>query len=158
MRSIQHTFTNQLDDIWREINRFTVGFEPTIKMLDKVRSSAIEGYPPYDLESLDNDHYRLSMAVAGFKPEDIDLTLHDGVLEITGKAQAGGDKEKVYLHKGIAGRSFRRTFYLNAWVKITNAHLADGILIIDFEQELPESMKPRKIAISTGDTKTIDSK
>jgi len=158
MRSLQHTINSHFDDMWREINRYTVGFEPTIRMLDKVRSSASDGYPPYDLESLDNDKYRLSMAVAGFKAEEIDITLQNGILEIAGKtATSANEKDKLYLHKGIAGRNFRRTFCLNAWIKITNANLADGILTLDFEQELPESMKPRKIEISTA-AKAIESK
>ena len=157
MRSLQNTIHSHFDEIWREINRYTVGFEPTIRMLDKVRLTAGDGYPPYDLESLDNDKYRLSMAVAGFKPSDIDITLQNGILEITGKAQLPSDNDKIYLHKGIAGRNFRKTFYLNAWIKITNAALEDGILTLDFEQELPESMKPRKIEITSHPVKSIES-
>lgn len=150
MRSLTNWNTH-LDDIFREMNRYAVGFEPTFRMLDKMRTSTTDGYPPYDLESIDNDHYRLSMAVAGFKAEDLEITLQDGMLEILGKSTAHTDtsEQRIYLHKGIAGRSFRRVFYLNAWWKVTNTQLADGILTIDFEQELPESMKPRKIEIKT---------
>ena len=151
MRSLT-TLNSHLDDIFREMNRFAVGFEPTFRMLDQMRSTSTDSYPPYDLESIDNEHYRLSMAVAGFKASDLDITLQNGVLEIVGKSSAKSDtaEQKLYLHKGIAGRSFRRVFYLNAWLKVTDTQLADGILTIDFQQELPESMKPRKIEIKTG--------
>jgi len=147
MRSL--TMTNQFDELFREFNRVAVGFEPTFRMLDQVRSTGgTQGYPPYDLETIGEDRYRLSMAVAGFTSEDLDITLHDGVLTIEGKVSK--DDSKTYLYKGIAGRSFRRVFYLNAWVKVLGSNLADGILTIDFLQEIPESMKPRKIAISNG--------
>ena len=145
MRSLTTTLNSQLDDMFRDINRFAVGFEPTFRMLDHVSSTSGAGYPPYDLETIGDDHHRLSMAVAGFTADDLDITLQDGVLTIDGKVKQ--EDNKVYLHKGIAGRSFRRVFYLNTWVKVTGSSLADGILTIDFEQEIPESMKPRKIII-----------
>jgi molecular chaperone IbpA len=155
MRSLTTTLDSTVADIFRDLNRFAVGFEPTFRMLDQVRNTATTGYPPYDLESIGDDHYRLSMAVAGFTTEDLDITLHDGVLTIEGKAKQSDDKN--YLHKGIAGRSFRRTFYLNSMIKVTGSNLANGILTIDFEQEIPESMKPRKIAIGTETPKVIES-
>ena len=162
MRSIP-TLDSYFDDIFRDLNRFAVGFEPTFRMLDQVRSSAGAGYPPYDLESIGEDsdgsgRYRLSMAVAGFTPDNLEITLHDGVLTIEGKVNKADESEGVrkYLHKGIAGRSFRRVFYLNAWVKVIGSDLADGILTIDFAQEVPESMKPRKIAIGGTSPKVID--
>jgi molecular chaperone IbpA len=156
MRSLT-TFNNHLDDIFRDLNRFAVGFEPTIRMLDQVRSTSSGGYPPYDLEQIDDVNYRLSMAVAGFKADDIEITLQDGVLTIEGKVQQEGSK--TYLHRSIAGRSFRRTFYLAVWIKVTGSNLADGILTIDFAQEIPEAMKPRKIAIGSAPAaKVIESK
>ena len=145
MRSLTTTLNSHLDDMFRDINRFAVGFEPTLRMLDHVRSTSGAGYPPYNLETIGDDHHRLSMAVAGFTADDLDIALQDGVLTIDGKVKQ--EDNKVYLHKGIAGRSFRRVFYLNARVKVTSSSLADGILTIDFEQEIPESMKPRKIII-----------
>lgn len=155
MRSLT-TLDNTVAEMLRDFNRFAVGFEPTFRMLDQVRSTATTGYPPYDLESIGNDRYRLSMAVAGFTADDLDITLQDGVLTIEGKVKQ--EEDRKYLHKGIAGRSFRRTFYLNAWVKVTGSNLADGILTIDFEQEIPESMKPRKIAIESSPAKVIEAK
>ena len=145
MRSI--TLTSQLDEMFRDLNRFAVGCEPTLRMLDQVRTTQNGGYPPYDLESTGDNTYRLSMAVAGFTSSELDITLQDGVLTIEGKVKQ--DDTRTYLHKGIAGRSFRRTFYLNTWVHVTGSNLANGILTVDFVQEIPESMKPRKIAIGT---------
>lgn len=153
MRSLT-TLDNTVAEMLRDFNRFAVGFEPTFRMLDQVRNTATTGYPPYDLESIDEDRYRLSMAVAGFSAEDLDITLHDGVLTIEGKVNQ--EDARKYLHKGIAGRSFRRTFYLNSMIKVTGSNLANGILTIDFDQEIPENMKPRKIAIGNHEAiKTI---
>lgn len=147
MRSI-NTIESPFDEIFRDLRRFAVGFEPTFRMLDQVRTTATNGYPPYDLEQISEDHYRLYMAVAGFSADDIDITLQDGVLTIEGKAAK--DDGKIYLHKGIAGRTFKRVFYVNAHVRVTESDLENGILTIDFKQEIPESMKPRKIQIGQG--------
>ena len=142
-----NTMTDYFDDLFRDFNRVAVGFEPTFRMLDQVRNSAGTSYPPYDLEQIDENNYRLSMAVAGFTADDINITLQDGVLTIEGKIAK--EDNKKYLYKGIAGRSFRRTFYLNAYIQVTSSNLSDGVLTIDFAYELPEAMKPRKIAIGT---------
>jgi len=145
MRSL--TLASQLDEIFGDLNKFAVGFEPTFRMLDQIRSTANSGYPPYDLEKVGDNQYRLIMAVAGFSADDLDITVQDGVLTIQGKVNS--ENNKTYLHKGIAGRSFRRVFYLNAWVQVIGSSLSNGILTIDFVQEIPESMKPRKISITT---------
>lgn len=147
------TINDYLEDMFRDINRFTVGFEPTFKMFDNVRNTAHNSYPPYDLEKIDDNKYRLSMAVAGFKSDEIDITLHDGVLTIEGKNEK--DNSKNYLYKGIAGRNFKRVFYLNTYVEVKDTSLEDGILIINFEYELPESMKPRKISIDNGSSSKL---
>ena len=147
------TMTDYFDEVFRDLNRVTVGFEPTLRMLDQVRNSAGTSYPPYDLEQIDENNYRLSMAVAGFTADDINITLHDGVLTIEGKIAK--EDNKKYLYKGIAGRSFRRTFYLNAYIHVTTSNLSDGVLTIDFAYELPEAMKPRKIAIGTTPTSNL---
>jgi molecular chaperone IbpA len=156
MRNI--TLTSPFDELFRDFNRFSVGFEPTWRMLDQVRTTQNSGYPPYDLESTDENTYRLSMAVAGFTADDLDITLQDGVLTIEGRVKQ--DESRNFLHKGIAGRSFRRTFYLNAWVQVTGSNLNDGILTVDFVQEIPESLKPRKISIGTSqaEVKVLDGK
>lgn len=141
------TQADYLDELFRDLNKFAVGFEPTFRMLDQVRNTSTNGYPPYNLESIGDDQYRLSIAVAGFTADDLEIVLHNGVLTIEGKASK--EDEKIYLHKGIAGRSFRRSFYLNSWVKVTGSNLADGILTIEFVREIPESMRPRKISIGS---------
>ena len=146
MRSLT-TFDNTFADIFRDLNRFAVGLEPTFRVLDQVRSNAANGYPPYDLEQIDDTTNRLSMAVAGFTPDDIEITVHDGVLTIEGKTSM--ESNKNYLYKGIAGRSLRRSFYLANWVEVQGSNLENGILTLDFKQEVPESMKPRKIAVGT---------
>lgn len=150
------TLTSAFDDFFRDFNRFSVGLEPTWRALEQVRTTQNGGYPPYDLESTGENTYRLSMAVAGFTVDDLDLTLQDGVLTIEGRVKQ--DETRSFLHKGIAGRSFRRTFYLNTWVQVTGSSLNDGILTVDFEQEIPESMKPRKISIgaSQPEVKILD--
>lgn len=147
------TLNEYVEDMFRDINRVAVGFEPTFRMLDQVRSSASTSYPPYDLEKIEDNHYRLSMAVAGFTPEDLDITLQDGVLTIEGKTVK--DENRNYLYKGIAGRNFRRTFYLNAYVQVKSSNLANGILTLDFVHELPEAMKPRKISIGSSQATTM---
>ena len=134
--AVQNT-TKQVDQLVRDLARLAVGFEHTIRMLDQVRAASHSGYPPYDLETVSDNHYRLSMAVAGFTEADLDITLADSVLSIQGKI--GQHTNKVYLYKGIASRGFRREFCLNSWVKIISCELIDGILMIDFVQELPVS-------------------
>lgn len=146
-----------LEDIFKDFSRLSVGFEPTFKLLDRVKNAVHtngSGFPPYDLESIGEEKYRLSMAVAGFNASDIDVTLQDGVLTIEGKSAA--DEGKIFLHKGIAGRNFKRQFYLNSWIKVVGSTLENGILTIDFEQEMPDHMKPQKIAIGVSTAKTIE--
>lgn len=150
------TLNNCFDDMFRDFNKIAVGFEPTFRMLDQVRSTANTSYPPYDLEKIDDHNYRLSMAVAGFTANDLDITLQEGVLTIEGKIT--NEDKKTYLYKGIAGRSFRRTFYLNSYIQVNSSKLEDGILTIDFIYELPEAMKPRKIAIDTNSSNLIENK
>lgn len=146
-----------LEDIFKDFSRLSVGFEPTFKLLDRIKNTVHTsggGFPPYDLESIGEEQYRLSMAVAGFSEEDIDVTLQDGVLTIEGKSKS--DDGKVFLHKGIAGRNFKRQFYLNSWIKVVGSELKNGILTIDFEQQMPDHMKPQKIVIGSSTTKTIE--
>ena len=141
------TFNDYFEDAMRDLNRVAVGFEPTFRMLDQVKNTASSNYPPYDLEKVTDDHYRLIMAVAGFTTDDLDVTLQDRVLTIEGNINK--DENRTFLYKGIAGRSFRRTFYLNAHVQVTSTTLANGVLTLDFVHEIPESMKPKKIVIAS---------
>lgn len=147
------TLNSYIDDMFRDMNRFTVGFEPTLRMINNVRDTSQTNYPPYDLEQTDENKYRLTMAVAGFTENNINITLHQGILTIEGRTEK--DTNKTYLHKGIAGRNFKREFYLNTYIEVKNTSLENGILTIDFEYQLPESMKPRKIAIGSTSTSTL---
>ena len=147
------TLDNYLDNMLRDLNRFAVGFEPRFRMLDNMRAAQTNSFPPYDLEKTGDNSYRLSMAVAGYSADDLEITVHEGVLTVEGKVNNSSDRN--YLYKGIAGRSFRRTFYLNAYIQVTSSNLSDGVLTIDFAYELPEAMKPRKIAIGTTPTSNL---
>lgn len=162
MRSLT-TIEGTLADMLRDFNRFSVGFEPTFRILDQMSrvSESPTGYPPYDLELVgdgkDGSHnYRLTIAVAGFTADQLDITLQDGVLTIEGRPKQ--EESKNFLHKGIAGRSFRRSFYLNPMIKITGSTLENGMLTVDFEYEMPDSMKPRKIAIRSSGPGVIEAK
>jgi molecular chaperone IbpA len=137
---------NYLNDMLRELNRFAVGYEPTLRTLDTLRQNSGQGFPPYDLIKISDSEYRLSMAVAGYSASDLEITEHDGVLTITGKVAS--DDSRVFLHKGIAGRSFKRSFYLDQYVYVNNSSLENGILTINFVKDVPEALKPRRIVIS----------
>jgi molecular chaperone IbpA len=133
------------DEMFRDLNRFAVGFEPTLRNLDYARqNSSSNTFPPYDLEKIGDNQYRLSMAVAGYASEDIVITQQGDMLTIEGSARAS---DGHFLYKGIAGRSFKRSFMLDSWVSITSTALNNGILELVFTQEIPEAMKPRRIPI-----------
>lgn len=128
--------------------RSTVGFDRMQRMLEAAtRSEEASGYPPYNIEKLEENAYRITMAVAGFSEDDLDIEVKDGVLVITGKHD-DGERERTFLHRGIAGRAFRRSFQLADHVKVQGASLENGLLHIDLAREVPEAMKPRKIAIN----------
>src|SRR5262249_48233218 len=110
-------------------------------------------YPPYNIEKTGEDAYRVSIAVAGFKPEELDINVHRSVLTVTGRTKAETQSGKSsYLHRGIAGRAFERRFELADYVKVSNAELENGLLHVDLVREVPEEAKPRKIAIGNGTT------
>jgi len=129
-------------------HRSFVGFDRLFNDMEtRFANSSSQGYPPYNVEQVAEDEYLISLAVAGFGMEDIDIT-HDGdQLRIEGNSPA--EKEDVkYLHKGIAGRNFRREFTLADHMTVTDASLKNGMLNISLVREVPEEMKPKKIAIS----------
>jgi molecular chaperone IbpA len=130
--------------------RSTIGFDRLTRLVDaatRVDNSA-PTYPPYNIEKTGEDAYRLSMAVAGFAPEEIDLTLQENSLLVTGKAKKE-DENGRYLHRGIARRAFERRFSLADHIKV-GANLENGMLHVDLAREVPEAAKPRKIQIGTG--------
>lgn len=139
--------------------RHFVGFDRMASLIDAAAQSANVGqaYPPYNVVKLDEDSYRIEMAVAGFESADIDIESHENVLTITAKREGGSDNDAVdYLHRGIAERGFERRFQLADHVIVENAQLNNGLLIISLKRELPEALKPRKIAID--DKNLIDTK
>ena len=126
--------------------RSTVGFDRLFDLLaqaDRVDSATT--WPPYNIEKVADDQYRITMAVAGFTSDEIELTQHNTTLHVSGQRQ--GADERQYLHRGIAGRSFRQTFNLADHVKVTGADLANGLLTVELKREVPEALKPRRIAI-----------
>lgn len=132
--------------------RTTVGFDRMFDLLDNLGKSEAGGYPPYNIERVDEDRYRITLAVAGFAEADLDIEIHENTLKIVG-SRAGADEGRTYLHQGIAGRSFERRFQLADHVKIDGASLANGLLNIDLRREVPETLKPRKIEINAKGSK-----
>ena len=125
-----------------------IGFDHLFDMLNNDMQQT-NSYPPYNIEVLEDNRYMISMAVAGFKEDDIDITVQDGKLTVKGQKQNGQDKqERRFLHQGIAERSFTQTFELADHVKVKGASLEDGILSIGLVKEIPEAKKPKKININ----------
>ena len=135
--------------------RSTIGFDRLANMLDNAMRSEVSpgGYPPYNIEVLEDDRYSITLAVAGFEKSDIDIDVEKGVLTVRGKK--GDDVQRNYLYQGIANRAFERKFNLADHVEVTGARLNNGLLTIDLVKEIPEAMKPRKIEISQ-DGKVIE--
>jgi molecular chaperone IbpA len=132
--------------------RSTVGFD---RMFDLLQHSARGGpdehhnYPPYDIERTGEDSYRVTLAVAGFRPEELTVTAQQNLLLITGdrRGKGGGEQQRHVLYRGIAGRNFERRFELADHMKVVGANLADGLLTIELRREVPEAMRPRRIEI-----------
>ncbi len=129
--------------------RSTVGFDRLFDLLENHnRTNASDNYPPFNIERRGEDAYRITLAVAGFKPDDLDLTAQQNLLIVQGRK--GEDaSEGEFLHVGIAQRGFERRFELADFVRISDANLEDGMLTIDLVREVPDAMKPRKIAVGT---------
>ena len=128
--------------------RSTVGFDRLFDLLENQVRTAGGGdnYPPYNVERRGDDAYRITLAIAGFRPEDLDITAHQNLLVIQGRKREDSPEGEM-LHVGIANRGFERRFELADFVRVERADLADGLLVIDLVREVPEAMKPRKIAI-----------
>ena len=142
---------NSLD--WTPYRRSTVGFDRLFDFLEQANGNGAENYPPFDIEKIADDRYRITIAVAGFKGEEIDITSHQNLLTVAGrKADLPGGDTRQMLHNGIANRAFERRFSLADFVRVDVADLADGLLTLDLVREVPEAMKPRKIGIGSGST------
>jgi molecular chaperone IbpA len=129
--------------------RSTVGFDRLFDMLeDSATGQAQENYPPFDLIKTGDNDYRIQLAVAGFKPDEIDITAQQNVLIVTGrKNENGGEESGDCIYRGIATRSFERRFGLADHIQVKGADLKDGLLLIELVREIPEAMKPKKISI-----------
>jgi molecular chaperone IbpA len=152
----------------KDMNRFdftpyrrsTVGFDRLFDLLENnARAQQSENYPPFNIERSGEDHYRITLAVAGFKDDEIEITAQQNLLLVAGNKGADENEGKQFLHMGIANRNFERRFELADFVRVDNAVLSDGLLAIDLVREIPDAMKPQKIAINAGDNVTkIDHK
>ena len=130
--------------------RSTVGFDRLFDYLENASRAEQDNYPPFDIEKLSDDTYRITLAVAGFKREDIDIVAQQNMLVISGQRSESRNRDGNFLHVGIATRAFERRFELADFVRVSSADLRDGLLSIELVREIPEAMKPRKIEINGG--------
>ena len=138
--------------------RTTVGFDSLASMLDQVADfdNQATTYPPYNIERLTENEYRITVAVAGFGKEDVEIEVKENTLSIRGEKKEV-DTERTFLHRGIASRAFERRFQLADHVQVNSADVKDGLLSVDLKHEVPERLKPRMIQIGgTVPSKTID--
>ncbi|HHQ4691389.1 Hsp20 family protein [Aeromonas veronii] len=126
--------------------RSAIGFDRLANLIESAASNGNAGYPPYNIEQLGDNDYRISMAVAGFTQEELELSFQENLLTVKGNKQA--DTGRNYLYQGIAERGFERRFQLADYVRVKGADLKNGLLHIDLVREVPEAMKPRKIEIN----------
>ncbi len=133
------------------LHRATIGFDQIADMMDRVLTNDVAqpSYPPYNIEKTDADTYRISVAVAGFSENDLSVEVKENSLVVAGK-KAAEDKDRSFLHRGIATRAFERRFALADHVRVTGASHENGMLNIDLKREVPEALKPRRIEISSG--------
>lgn len=135
---------NRLD--FTPYRRTTVGFDRLFDLLENQVRNGGDNYPPFNIERRDEDAYRITLAVAGFRSQDLDITAQQNLLVVQGRKR-DEDAAGEMLHVGIANRGFERKFELADFVRVENADLADGLLVIDLVREVPDAMKPKKIAI-----------
>jgi molecular chaperone IbpA len=131
--------------------RSAIGFDQLASLLDNISSNdrTATGYPPYNIELINDDSYSITMAIAGFSEDDISVEVENNTLTVaTTRAEDKAEERRNYLHRGIAERNFRRQFKLAEHIKVTGARMENGLLHIDLVREIPEAMKPRLIAIN----------
>ena len=136
--------------------RNTVGFDRLFELLENNgRTAQNENYPPFNIERLGENDYRVTVAVAGFKNEEIEITAQQNMLIVAGQKDAESNDNRDFLHTGIASRNFERKFQLADHIHVTDADLADGLLTITLVREVPEALKPRRIEIGGHTTPTV---
>ncbi len=141
--------------------RQTIGFEHLANLIEQLATNDGEnGFPPYNIERLGENEYRITMAVAGFSNHDLNIEVKEGTLSVRGEKSLE-DQDRQYMHRGIAARNFERRFKLADYVEVSGATLENGLLHVDLKREIPEAMKPRTIKIvqntKNGSDRTIDS-
>jgi molecular chaperone IbpA len=130
--------------------RTAIGFDRLARLVDTAASGQeAQSYPPYNIEKIGDDSYRLTMAVAGFRPEDLDITVKDNTLFVSGRVANEGQRAEI-LYRGIAGRAFERRFVLADHIVVEGADVQNGLLHVGLKRVVPEALKPRKIAIGSG--------
>jgi len=135
--------------------RSTVGFDRLFDMLEsQARANSGDNYPPFNIARRGEDNYSITLALAGFRTQDIEITAQANLLTVQGNKRDDGNDGAELLHVGIANRGFERRFELADYVRVENAQLADGLLVIDLVREVPEAMKPKKIAVNGAATLT----
>ncbi len=149
---------NTFDLDFPPLFRTTVGFDRLSRALDSALRFDDSGvsYPPFNIEQLDDDRYKITMAVAGFNPDDVKVVVKDDTLAVTGTRGENPETNKGYLYRGIAARKFDRRFQLADYIKVVGADLSDGLLHIDLEREVPEDRKPRVIEVRSSSAKQIE--
>ena len=133
----------------------TVGFDRMARLLEQVPSEAAPSYPPYNIRKTGENAYRVTLAVAGFGEDEISIEVKENMLTVAGKVAKENGANESYLHRGIATRAFERRFNLADHIQVSGASLDKGLLHIDLVREVPEALKPRKIAIDSGSQKRI---
>ncbi|MFN4328061.1 MAG: Hsp20 family protein [Limnobacter sp.] len=135
--------------------RSTIGFDRMASILDAaLRADNSNGYPPYNIEVVEENRYQISLAVAGFEEQELEIEVEGGVLTVRGRK--ADDENKRYLHKGIAFRSFERKFNLADHVQVEGAALKNGLLVVELLKVIPDQMKPRRVPIGSTTLRTID--
>jgi molecular chaperone IbpA len=154
---MENVAMNALD--FSPLFRSTIGFDRLMRLADSAtQTDASASYPPYNIEKTGEDAYRLTMAVAGFSAEDLDIRVQENTLFVLGKAKKEDEKAE-YLHRGIGRRAFERRFSLAETIKVTGSSLDNGLLHVELVREVPEKLKPRTIAITVaGRPQTIEQK
>jgi molecular chaperone IbpA len=131
---------------WTPLWRSTIGFDRLFNVLDEVQRTAEESFPPYNIERLGENRFQISVALAGFTPDEVVLTAEENVLTLEGRKAE--KEEKAFLHRGISTRNFKRQFTLADHVEVKGARFENGLLFVELQREIPEAMKPRRIEIN----------
>ncbi|WP_264481295.1 Hsp20 family protein [Acidisoma cellulosilyticum] len=135
--------------------RTAIGFDRLAQMVEGLQDTSPTTFPPYNIEKTGDESYRVSVAVAGFAPDDLDVTVRDNTLLVSGRVQPAQGEKVATLYRGIAGRSFERRFALADHIVVEGANLDNGLLHIALKRVVPEALKPRRIGISTGATQKV---